>query len=434
MEGNKLILSGGRVVDPLAGIDEMLDILIEGDKISAVDSPGCFTSVSDAKELSVKGMLITPGLVDIHVHLREPGQEWKETVASGAEAAVAGGFTTVCCMPNTRPVNDCAQVTEFIIEQAKKAGLAKVLPIGAISRGLEGHEMAPLAEMVEAGCVAFSDDGRPVFSSSLMRRALEYGKTFNTVLTCHEEDLELSAGFSMNESALSLEMGLIGMPEAAENVMIARDIELARLTKAPVHFCHVSTARGAELIKRAKEDGIAVTAEVTPHYLLLSEDEVKGYNTSAKMSMPLRMPEDCEALQQALSQGVIDCVASDHAPHETDSKNCVFDKASFGILGLQTALPKMLGLVRDGKISLSRLLAAMSCEARKCLKLEEVRIAKGFPADITVIDLEKKATFNEDYNRSKSVNSPFWGDELHGLAVYTIVDGRVVYQMEECRQ
>ena len=426
----QLIITGGTVVCPDTGVQEPKEILVEGATIKAVDKPGSFSANSEAQRVDASSCYVTPGLIDIHVHLREPGFEWKETIQSGAASAVKGGFTEVSCMPNTNPVNDCGQVTEFILEQAKKAGLAKVGPIGAISKGLEGKEMAPLVELKEAGCVAFSDDGYPVWNSALMRRALEYAKSFDGVLTVHEEDKALSQGFSMNESELSVKMGLVGMPEAAENVMIARDIELARLTGARVHFCHVSTARGVTLIRRAKEDGIAVTAETTPHYLTLTEDRVSEFETNAKMSMPLRKEEDIEALLDGLRDGTIDCIASDHAPHDLESKQVEFDKASFGIIGLESTLPIVMSLVRDGKLELFRAIESLTTKARSSLNMKVQGLKPGDPADITVIDPEKREVFSKESIVSKSKNSPYLGHEFQGLARNTIVDGKVVYSRE----
>ncbi|MCB0360084.1 MAG: dihydroorotase, partial [Bdellovibrionales bacterium] len=406
-------------------------VLITDGRVAGVDSPGSFSAVNDAEIVDASGLLVTPGLVDIHVHLREPGFEWKETVATGGQAAVAGGFTTVCCMPNTKPINDTASVTEFILEAAARANTARVFPIGAITKGSKGEVLAPMDELRTAGCVAFSDDGWPVANAGVMRKALEYSLLVGAKLTVHEEEPTLSKGFSMNESALSVRLGLQGMPGAAEDVMISRDIELSRLTGAPLHFCHVSTARAVTLIRRAKEDGIPVTAEVAPHHLLLTERAVEGYNTAAKMSMPLRSEADCEALIEGLSAGVIDCVASDHAPHELDSKNVEFDKASFGILGLQTTLPLILGLVRRGALTLPRAVEVLTSAPASCLGLEQGTLRVGVPADVTLIDIERRQTLTKQVIRSKSKNTPFLGAELCGLAVRTYVGGREVYRFHE---
>ncbi|MCL4162323.1 UNVERIFIED_CONTAM: hypothetical protein GTU68_056762, partial [Idotea baltica] len=368
-----------------------------------------------------------PGLIDIHVHFREPGQEWKETIETGSKSAVAGGFTAVSCMPNTNPINDSASVTELILERAAKANLCRVYPIGAITMGSKGKSLAPMMELTEAGCVAFSDDGWPVSNAQMMRRALEYSSMFERVLTVHEEDTSLSNHFAMNESALSIKLGLQGMPDAAENVMIARDIELARLTGGYVHFCHVSTARGVELIRRAKNDGISVTAETTPHYLVATEDLVSDFDTNAKMSMPLRGAEDVEALRIGVKDGTIDCIASDHAPHENDSKFVEFDKASFGTIGLQTTLPLVMQCVREKAFSLERGIEALTSSPRKCFKLEEHSLKEGQVADVVVIDPERVETATKEFFQSKSKNSMFLDWQLQGLADYTFVSGRQVY-------
>ncbi len=426
----KTVLQGGKVIDPTQNMDGEYDVLFEDGKITAVDSPGSFSKLQDATLYDVSGKIVTPGFVDIHVHLRDPGQDWKETIHSGAEAAVAGGFTDILCMPNTVPVNDSASVTEYILEKAKNAA-CNVSPIGAITMKSKGEALAPFSELSEAGCIAFSDDGRPVSNSQIMRRALEYCKMLGRVLTVHEEDTMLSDGFSMNESPLSLEMGLKGMPDAAENVMIARDIELARLTGGRVHFCHVSTARGVTLIRRAKEDGIPVTAEVAPHYLFLTEDAVQGYNTSAKMSMPLRSQADVDALIVGLNDGTIDCVASDHAPHEEDSKNIEFDRASFGILGLQTTVPILLELVSLGKITLTTMVQSLTSRAWASLDLAPNSLKKNSPAHITVLDSAYQFTYSLDMNRSKSRNSPFWGKSFRGTAAMTFVNGELRFSIDD---
>lgn len=422
-----IILRSGRVIDTSQNLDAKKDILIEGSMITAVSEPGQIPSGTHITEINCEGKIVSPGLVDIHVHLREPGQEWKETIQTGCEAAVAGGFTDVCCMPNTKPVNDSRAVTEFILEKARNAACT-VHPIGAITMGSKGEAMAPFAELWDSGCVAFSDDGRPVMNAQVMRRALEYCGMLGAVLTVHEEDLTLSDGFSMNESALSLSMGLKGMPDAAENVMIARDIELSRLTGSRVHFCHVSTARGVTLIRRAKEDGIPVTAETAPHYLYLNESAVDGFNTHAKMSMPLRKDEDIQALLEGLADGVIDCIASDHAPHEADSKNVEFDKASFGILGLQTTVPIMLTLVREGKLDMVRMIDALTTRAWKSINKTPRTIRPNMPAHLSVLDPHLEVKISKELNKSKSFNTPFIDHSFIGAAYMTIVDGKIKFR------
>ena len=426
-----ILIRGGRAFDPASGIDAEKNIIIQDGKIAAIDSPAALSKAADAEVVEANGLLITPGLIDVHVHLREPGQEWKETVATGTASAVAGGFTAVCCMPNTLPRNDSGSVTKYILEKAEAANLARVYPIGCITMGSKGESLSPMVELREAGCVAFSDDGAPVMDAGLMRRALEYNLMLGSVLTVHEEDLNLSQDFSMNESALSLRMGLKGMPDAAENVMIARDIELARLTKGRVHFCHVSTRRGVTLIRRAKEDGIPVTAEVVPHNFFLDETAVEGFNTAAKMSMPLRSRDDVEGVLEGLASGVIDCISTDHAPHERDSKTREFDKASFGIVGLQTAVPLTLAKVREGKLSLHRAIEALTAAPAKCFNLPVPQLRVGAVADISILDPEKKVKITGTYLRCKSKNTPFLNQEMQGVAVYTFVGGVMKFSFEE---
>ena len=426
----KTLIKGGRVVDPKTNKDQLLDVLIEDEVIQAVDTPQVLSSIKDATVVEAKGCLVVPGLIDIHVHLREPGQEWKETVETGSRAAVAGGVTAVCCMPNTKPANDSSSVTKFILKQAQLADLCRVYPVGAITLERAGQAMAPYLELKEAGCVALSDDGRSVASAQIMRRALEYNSMLGLPLAVHEEDESLAYAFAMNESALSLKMGLKGMPSAAEDVMIARDIELARLTKGHVHFCHVSTARAVTLIRRAKEDGIPVTAEAAIHNLILDESAVRGFNTNAKMSMPLRTEEDVRALRQGVREGVIDCIVSDHAPHETDSKNVEFDRASFGIIGLQSLLPLVCQLVRDKELSLTRALEALTAHPAKVFHLPGGSLSKGGPADVTIIDPERKMKLVPEIIRSKSRNTPFMNWELQGVAVKTFVKGREVFDIQ----
>lgn len=423
-----IVLSGARVVDPGRNVDQVLDVLIEGERISAVEKPGSFKAVADAETIDLSGKVVTPGFIDLHVHLRDPGFEYKETIESGATAAVAGGYTSICCMPNTNPVNDNASVTKNILEKAKAAAKARVLPIGAITKGSKGEELAPMLELFDAGCVAFSDDGLPVMNAAVMRRALDYGLMLNAVISCHEEDLHLTKGWSMNEGVMATKLGLIGFPSAAEEIMIARDIELARYTGGRVHFCHVTTARGALLIERAKEDGIAVTAEVTPHHITLSEEAVDGFNTSCKMSPPLRTEKDVEAVLDALKRGVLDCIASDHAPHEHDSKAQAFVDASNGMIGLQTNLCLTLRQVAEGKISLNRALAALSYSPAKCFGLTPNHIAKGSLADISVVDLEQEFELRPEDICSKSKNTPFIGWKFKGCNVMTFVGGRKVYE------
>lgn len=397
------------------------DLLFDDGLIVDIIEPGKDES-SWATTLDVNGRWVIPGCIDMHVHLREPGFEWKETILSGVTAAIAGGFTTVCSMPNTNPVNDSAEVTQYILDQARKANLARVFPIGSISIGLKGKELSPLMELKKAGCCAFSDDGEPVSDSKLMRKALEYAK--DSLFCLHEEDVRLSDKAPMNESPRSFSMGLVGQPTIAEEVMIARDIEIARYTGGRIHICHVSTARGALLVERAKQDGINVTAEVTPHHLLLTEEMVEGYNTNAKMAPPLRSKEDAFALQKALASGVIDVVASDHAPHERDRKDCEFNEAAFGILGLQTTIPLMLELLSTGVLTEKRFVEVLSGRAAEILRRPEVgSLSKGSYADITILDPNSEWKFTEKEIKSLSFNSPFIGRTLKGKVTDVFVGG-----------
>jgi dihydroorotase len=426
----KILLKEGRVIDPASGRDETASVLIIDGKIELVGAPGEFSGVTDTEVVDCEGKIVAPGLCDIHVHFREPGFEWKETVQTGSQAAVAGGFTTVCCMPNTNPTIDKAPVVKHILDAAKRVGICNVHPIGAITVGRKSQELAPYIELKEAGCVAFSDDGAPVSNANLMRRALEYNKMTGCVLTVHEEEETLTAGAVMNESELSVAMGLKGFTGAAEDILIARDIELARLTGGRVHFQHVSTGRGALLIRRAKEDGINVTAETASHYLILDESAVAGYNTQAKVSMPLRSPADREAILAAVKEGVIDCIASDHAPHENDSKRIEFDKASFGFIGLQSTLPVMMEFVRSGTLTLPKVIDLLTAAPARCMNLRSPSLARGAVADIVVIDPERSVTYDAAYIRSKSKNSPLLGRTLTGVAVRTYYRGREVYNLD----
>ena len=417
---------GGRIIDPESDTDELGELLLDGTVIRDRGAPGAFRDV--ASGLDATGCWVCPGLIDLHVHLREPGFEWKETIATGVHAATAGGYTTILSMPNTSPTNDREEVTSYILRKAREANLCRVLPIGSITIGLKGERLSPMSELRDAGCVAFSDDGEPVHNAGIMRRALEWSRMLDATVCCHEEDKSLSCGGSMNESSLSFRMGLIGWPGVAEEVMIARDIELARATKARVHFCHVSTARGAELVRRAKHDGILVTAEVTPHHLLLTEESVIGYSTAAKMSPPLRTSADNQALVAALNDGTIDAIASDHAPHERDTKEIEFALASNGILGLQTNLPLALRLVKDGLLSRLGAVRALSTGPAKVVRCAGGTLRKGSPADIVVVDPAVQWSYSRETNLSKSQNSPFLGQTFEGRARDVFQEGKLVLQ------
>jgi len=420
-----LLLRGGRVIDPANNLDAVQDVLLAHGKIErlgrSLEAPEG-TEVVDAS-----GKIVCPGFIDMHVHLREPGYEYKETVATGTRAAAAGGFTAVCCMANTNPVNDNGAVTDYILAKAKVEGVVRVYPIGAVTRGLRGEELAELAELAESGCVAFSDDGRCVMNSGLYRRAMEYTLPFGAPLISHAEDASLSRGASMNEGVVSTETGLPGQPAAAEDVMVARDVLLAELTGARVHIAHVSTAGAVRLIRDAKARGVQVTAEVTPHHLVLTEDAVRTWDPNTKMAPPLRTKRDVEALLEALADGTIDCIATDHAPHALSEKEGEFDRAAFGIVGLETAVAVLLDrLVRPGLLPLATLIARWSRDPARLLNLPGGNLAPGAPADVTILDPDAETVVDPSRFRSRSRNTPFGGWTLRGAPWMTLVGGNVV--------
>ncbi len=424
-----VLLRQGRVIDPARGTDEVADVLLQDGKVAAVGRGLAAPDGADVRD--VAGMVVVPGLVDVHVHLREPGNEDEETVASGARAAVAGGFTAVCAMPNTDPVTDNQAAVGFILRQSVRAGLARVYPIGAVSVGQRGERLAEFGEMASAGAVAVSDDGKPVVSGHLMRTALEYARTFGIPVADHCEEPTLAVGGAMHEGLVSARLGLKGIPAAAEEIMVARDILLAELTGGHVHLCHMSTRGSVELIRRAKERGLRVTAEVTPHHLTLTDAACEHYDTHAKMNPPLREAGDVEALRVGLRDGVIDCIASDHAPHAYDEKEAAFDEAPFGIIGLETAFGVAhTELVRSGMLPLPVLIARMSTAPAALFHLPGGSLAPGAVADVCVLDVTTPWTVRPPDFHSKSRNTPFAGRELVGRAVMTIVAGRVVHEPE----
>ncbi len=385
------------------------------------------TAPPGAEVLDATGKVVCPGFIDIHVHLREPGHEYKETVATGTRAAAAGGFTAVACMANTPPVNDNGAVTDYILAKAKVEGVVRVHPIGAVTKNLNGEELAELAELAEAGCVAFSDDGRCVMNADLYRRAMEYTLPFGVPVVSHAEDTYLSRGFTMNEGVVSTEIGLPGAPAAAEDVMVARDILLAELTGAHIHIAHLSTAGAVRLVRDGKARGVRVTAEVTPHHLVLTEEAVRGYDPNTKMAPPLRTKRDVETLVEALADGTIDCVATDHAPHALAEKEGEFDHAAFGVVGLETAVAVLLDrLVKPGLLPLPTLVSRLSRDPARLLNLPGGSLAPGAPADVTILDLERKTTVDPAKFRSKSRNTPFAGWMLTGAPWLTIVGGKAV--------
>ena len=437
-----ILLTGGRLIDPACGVDGAFDLLLTDGVVAEVGAPGSLRAKAEAASgaragealevFELGGKVVCPGLIDIHVHLREPGQEAKETVATGVAAAVAGGFTAVACMANTLPANDSGWVTGLIVRAAELAALARVHPIGAISKGLEGKELAPMGAMVAAGAVAVSDDGRPVSNAELMRRALEYSRHFGIPVIQHAQDMDLTGDGVMHEGVWSARSGMPGIPGLAEDVMVARDLLLVEETGGRYHLAHMSTARAAGLVREAKRRGLPVTCEVTPHHLLLTDQSVveAGFDAQFKMNPPLRADRDREALLAAIADGTVDAIASDHAPHTSDEKCFEFELAPFGILGLETTLSVCLEhLVRPGHLALGKLVELLTSGPARVLGLPGGTLAPGSPADVTVINLERKSTIKPRSFRSKSRNTPFGGWPVTGGAVMTIVGGRVVFRV-----
>jgi dihydroorotase len=416
------ILQNGRLLDPLHGVDKPGDLWIE----DGVIVPAREKIPENSQLFDVQGKWIVPGLIDMHVHLREPGEEYKETIETGTRAAAAGGFTAVACMPNTRPVNDNASVTRFILEAARSAS-ARVYPAAAISKGSEGEGLAEYGELKEAGAVAVTDDGLPVLDSQLMRRAMEYAGSHDLLVISHSEEMALSRNGSMNEGLVSTRLGLRGIPVAAEAIMVYREIALAELTGQRTHIAHVSTAAATDLIAQAKARGVRVTAETTPHYFTLTEEAVGDYNTNAKMNPPLRTEADRQAIRKGLQDGTYDAIATDHAPHSVLEKELEFDRAANGIIGLETSLPLSLALVREGVIEPLRMVELMSSAPARILQVEGGTLADGTVADVTVIDPEKEFVFTKESILSKGKNSPFLDWKLQGKAVLTIMGGRITH-------
>ncbi len=419
----RILIKNGHVIDPFQDIDNHQEILIENDKIQGLYPRG--KEPKSDRVINASGCIVIPGLVDIHTHLREPGFEYKETIRTGTKAALKGGFTSVCCMPNTNPINESVAVTEFIIEKASKEGSCAVYPIGAITKGQNGQELTELRTLKEAGCRAFSDDGKPVTNSLIMRRVLEYSKIFNVPIISHCEDLELSEGGVMNEGFVSTILGLKGIPKAAEEIMVARDIALCELTGGKLHIAHVSTEGSVKLIREAKAHGINVTSETCPHYFCLTDESVKSYNTQLKVNPPLRTARDIEAIKGGLKDGTIDVIATDHAPHHEDDKDREFDTAAFGISGLETALTLGLQLVEQGVLNLKQLINIMSTTPSKLIRINKGTLAKGADADIAIINIEKKHKVDSSRFLSKGKNSPFHGWHLKGVVEKTISMGKI---------
>lgn len=423
-----LLIKNGRVIDPANGIDDQRDIIIEQGTIVEVRPGGTGKEKEHGAEqiIDARGKIVVPGLIDMHVHLREPGHEYKETIRTGCRAAAAGGFTALACMPNTQPVNDNQSVTEYILDRARREGCVTVFPVGAITQGLKGEALAEMGELRAAGAVAVSDDGKTVHNSELMRRAMEYARTFNLPVICHCEDLAMTREGVMNESFTSTRLGLKGIPNAAEEIVVARDIALAELTGCPIHIAHVSTEGAVRIIRDARSRGVKVTAETAPHYFMLTEEQVSSFDTTMKVNPPLRSAQDVAAIKEGLKEGVLDVIATDHAPHSSLEKDVEFDYASPGMVGLETALPLSLQLVAQGIVSLPALVATMTVHPAKILGIPKGTLSPGSDADITVIDVSMKTRIDVRKFNSKSKNSPFHGWELDGGAVYTIVKGKVI--------
>lgn len=428
-----LLLRGGRVIDPASGIDQQADLLVVSGKVARIE-PGQRPPSADVRVVDCAGRIVAPGFVDLHVHLREPGHEYKEDIASGSRAAAAGGFTTVCCMPNTTPPIDNRAVTELVTRRAREVGLVRVRPVGAISRGLEGQSLAEMGEMRDAGVVAVSDDGKPVMNAELMRRALEYARTFGLPVVQHAEDLHLSAGGVMNEGDVSTRIGLRGQPPAAESVMVARDIELCAWTGARYHVAHMSTARAASLVRDAKRRGLPVTCEVTPHHLTLTDAACSHYDTNTKMNPPLRTDADVAALKEALADGTVDAIATDHAPHSPVEKELEFDHAAFGVVGMETALPLVMRLVAEKVIGLVRAVELFTIGPARAFGLDREGVGalrEGAPADVVVFDPGRRWVIEREKLRSRSKNTPFHGWEVVGKTTLTLVGGRPVHDEDE---
>ncbi len=423
-----LLIRGGRVIDPQNGVDAQLSIFVQDGKIvDLFPDPGQHKhNLANARIINAEGCLVVPGLIDMHVHLREPGHEYKETIETGCRAAAAGGFTSVACMPNTSPVNDNQAVTEYILDRAAKSGCVNVYPVGAITAGLKGEFLAPMGELKEAGAVAVSDDGKTVKNSELMRRAMEYAKNFRMPVICHCEDSDLVGNGVMNEGCTSMRIGLKGIPNAAEDIIVAREVSLSELTGCPVHIAHVSTKGSVDIIREAKSRGVNVTAETAPHYFTLSDESLETFDTHFKVNPPLRSARDVQSIKKGLKENVIDVIATDHAPHSSLEKDVEFDYAASGIVGLETAMPLTLRLVKEGVLSMQALIEKCAVNPAKILGIPKGTLGRGCDADITIIDPSAVGRVDVSRFKSKSRNSPFNGWEVEGRARYTIVKGRVV--------
>ena len=424
----QILIKGGHLIDPANKKNGQFDLLISKGKIEAVESEGKIKDIPGADIIDAKGAIVTPGFCDMHVHFREPGHEYKETIETGSQSAAAGGFTTVAVMPNTSPVNDNRSVTEFILSQAKETSNINILPIGAITQGLRGETLSDMGELKEAGCIGYSDDGRPVSNSEIMRRALEYSKMFDLPCIQHSEVLELTQGGSMNEGIVSTELGLKGMPTEAEDIMVHRDICLLPKTGGRLHVAHISSGGSVDLVRQAKAKGLAVTCEVAPHHFTLTHDACRGYDTNAKMSPPLRTESDLDMIKEGMRDGTIDIIATDHAPHDRVDKQVEFSKACFGIVGLETALPLTLKMVDEKIISLERAIDMLTFQPNQLFKLDKGSLGIGKAADITLFDEKMEYTIDPSQFRSRSKNSPYKDWKVRGKVLRTLVNGKTVFK------
>jgi len=427
-----IVLRGGRVLDPSQGLDEAADLVIEAGRIKELgrDAGAGYEARDGVRIVDASGHWVCPGFIDLHVHLREPGQEYKEDIASGLNAAAAGGFTAVCPMPNTRPTNDTRAITEMMMARAQEHGGTRLLPFGAVTKGQKGAELTEMADLRDAGAVGVSDDGVCVMNASVMRHAMEYARTFDLLVSQHCEDHDLTEGAQMHEGARSTQLGLRGWPRAAEDIIVARDLILAETTGARYHVAHISSLGAVRLIREAKSRGLRVSAEVTPHHLLFTDEYLLSYDTYCKVNPPLREAEDLEALREALADGTIDCIATDHAPHTDLEKDCEFEAASVGINGLESAIASMFQLVRDGVIKPMRLVESLStAPARLLPDYEGGSLKVGRRADVTILDPAAQWILDKEALRSKSHNTPLLGRELTGRPVMTIVGGKIVYEL-----
>jgi dihydroorotase len=428
----RILIEGGRVIDPANTLDAVLDVLIEDGRIAAVGPPRSARNAAPPdRVLDARGKVVCPGFVDLHVHLREPGREDKETIATGTRAAARGGFTSVCCMPNTNPVNDNQSVTEFILDRAKREGSVNVFPVGAVTKGQQGEELAEIGELVRAGCVAISDDGKPVMNAEIMRRALEYAGMFGIPVVQHAEDLHLTGKGVMHEGLVSTELGMRGIPAASEAVIVARDLLLAELAGSHYHVAHITTAEAVRLVRDAKAKGLKVTCEVAPHHFALTDEALRAFDTNAKMSPPLRSTRHVEAIKAALRDGTIDAIATDHAPHTLQEKEQEFDYAPNGIIGLETAFGLTVTMLVEGEVlTLSQAIARLTCEPARVFNLPKGTLSVGADADVTIVDPTREWVVDVKRFASKSRNSPFHGWKLRGEVLATIVGGKVVWELE----